>query len=346
MNFYDFAKQNNLQAYRIKQFEQAYYKQLVESFDEITVFPKSLRDALNQSCSFSTLTARESLETSDNKVNTNTIKTAFTTFDKNIVEAVLIREKDRNTVCVSSQIGCPLGCVFCATGKLGFKRNLSADEIVEQVLYFARHLKNSGQKVTNIVYMGMGEPLLNFQNVMESIEIINSPGKFELGQRNITISTAGVLPTLSELFSKKHQFHIAISLHAPNQRIREILMPSAKFITYETLLNLAFTYCSEFHKRITYEYVLLEGLNDSLENAEELADRLIGHPLYSHVNLIMYNEISVEKLPKDLNLKRCSNNQANRFADVLRKNRISCTIRYSQGEEINSACGQLAGKSQ
>jgi len=345
MNFYEYAKEKNLPNFRIKQFEHAFYKELVNNFDEITVFSQTLRDDLKAECVFSSLTEGQTLTSTDGLTTKSTLKTA----EGLLIETVLIQEKDRNTICVSSQIGCAMGCVFCATGHMGFTRNLTTDEIVDQVLHFARILKGQDRKVTNIVYMGMGEPLLNYENVMKSIEIITDAGKFGLGQRNITVSTVGVLPNLHALFSKKRQFRIAISLHAPNQSIREQLVPSAKSLVFNDLLQLAFAYCDQFKKRITYEYVLLAGINDSNADAEELVVYFIRHELYTHINLIMYNEVETDsevtgKVQSVITLERSSNNRANTFAQVLRDNGIPCTIRYSQGEDIKGACGQLAIK--
>lgn len=320
-----------LQKFRLDQFRRGYYLNLNSTIDEFTELSKDLREELKANSSLDSLTAiKENIEA-------NSMKVLFKTADDKNIESVLISEKDRNTVCVSTQIGCPVGCQFCATGTLGLSRNLTTDEIVEQVIYFARLLKKRGQKVTNVVYMGMGEPTLNLENVKSSLQILNDEKLFGLGMRNFTISTVGIINILPSLLESKNQFRIAISLHAPSQQLREQLIPIARQNPFDKLLAITKNYALKQNKRVTYEYIMLKDINDSLEDAQKLAELFRGLEKLTFINLIMYNTVIGKPFV------RSSNSQAHRFADILRQNHIPCYIRFSGGEEINGACGQLAG---
>jgi 23S rRNA (adenine2503-C2)-methyltransferase len=326
-----YFKDRNIPAYRFKQFNKAIYQTLATSFDEITEFPKDLREELKENFNFTTLTIAKEI------VGTDSSKTAFKTIDGLVIETVLIRAKNRITICVSCQVGCPAKCAFCATGQLGFKRNLTSDEIVEQFLHFARSLKKSDKKISNIVFMGMGEPMLNYDNVLKSIEIFTNPDMIGLGKRNITVSTVGIIASLSKLLESKNQFRIAISLHAPNQEIREQIIPIAKQNRFDDLLAVTTSYAKTSNKRVTYEYILIKNLNDSYENAVELANKFKGINHLTFINLIMYNPVT------HATFERTSNNNAYRFLDVLKSYGIPAFIRFSEGQEIEGACGQLAG---
>ena len=326
--FKRFVKKYNLPSYRVSQIHSQYYRALISSWEELSTWPKDLREKLKEEIHFSELTYI-SKETSESD---NTIKVLFKTEKGNFVESVLMKEKDRNTVCVSCMSGCPVGCIFCATGQMGLNELLNENQILDQVLYFARELKLENEKVTNIVYMGMGEPMYNLESVAHSINILTDPEKVALGRRRATVSTAGDIQNLKKFLNMKLGVKLAVSLHAPNQELRDMLMPKISIKNpLSELFALLDSYVNESNKRITYEYVLLRDLNDTKEHAKELAtllkDRL------ALVNLINYNENECLPFKKSLNSKQ--------FQDILLKSGITCTIRKSYGEDIKGACGQL-----
>lgn len=327
----DFATKHNLKGYRIDQFNNQFYKQAINSFEELTTWPKDLREKLKKEVEFSTL---EHLK--DNYSSTgDTIKTEFQTKDGFPLETVLMQYKDgRNSVCVSCMSGCPVGCEFCATGKMGFNRNLTHREIVDQIMYFERMLAKKEKSVTNIVFMGMGEPMLNLENIEKVVEVINSPKKLSIGIRRVTISTVGYVPQMREYFTDRHTPRLAISLHAPNQKLREKIMPTiSKLHPLDELFNFVDWYEKELNKRITYEYTLIKGINDQPEHAIELS-KLLFHRL-ALVNVIRFNPSSFLpfEAPKEETLQR--------FVKILNNRDIKTTIRYSMGDKIGGACGQL-----
>jgi 23S rRNA (adenine2503-C2)-methyltransferase len=231
-------------------------------------------------------------------------------------------------------VGCPVNCSFCATGKLGFGGNLDSREIIDQVLHFGRILKSENQKITNVVFMGMGEPLLNLQNILSAIQILSDPSKFNLGSRRITISTSGYIPQLQQLIDSGFRGRLAISLHAPNQELRSILMPVAKVYPLDKLLKTLDGYTKLTGKRISYEYILIDQVTDDLEQAKQLVD-LFKHRL-AHINLIPYNPIPNSEFV------RPSKNRIHEFSHVLEQADIPHTIRVTMGDDISAACGQLA----
>ncbi|HLD11561.1 MAG TPA: 23S rRNA (adenine(2503)-C(2))-methyltransferase RlmN [Patescibacteria group bacterium] len=327
-----FAKEHNLPSFRLNQFYLAFYGQAISSFDELTTWPIELREELKANLVFSSLTL-EKLHISSTKDTYKALMKRVA--DGQYIEAVLMRHKDgRNTVCVSCMVGCPVGCVFCATGRMGFLVKLSAQEIVDQVLFFQRLLKKEDVQVSQVVFMGMGEPMLNLEEVEKAVAILTDPKKFGMSDRRITVSSSGYVPQLETLFSHGFGGQIAISLHAPSQKLRETLMPVAKVYPLEILLKVLDTYTNSTHKRVSYEYVLLKGVNDQEEHALELSRLLCGKS--AHVNLIPYNPIP------DGQFERPSRNQARRFQEILTHQGISSTIRVTMGDEIHAACGQLA----
>lgn len=331
-----FTKQHTLPIFRLKQFNLAFYKDLISSYDELTTWPKDMRAALSIAIPFSTILPVKNMQSSDG----GTEKVLFQRIsDKKCFESVLMKHDDgRNSVCVSCMIGCPLGCRFCATGKMRFIDNLSPREIVDQVLHFARILRKEKQSVTNIVFMGMGEPLLNFENVMEAVKILNNPELFGLGMRRITISTSGITPQIKELAKRGYKGRLALSLHAPNQHLRETIMPIAKKYVLPELIASIKSYAVRTQLRVSYEYILIDQINDQPEHAYSLV-KLIGNgnPELSHINLIPYNPV------KDTDYKRSTLKSIHVFAHILTKNNISNTIRVTMGDDIKAACGQLAG---
>lgn len=321
--------QKQLPRYRIEQFNKAYYQEYIKNWDELTTYPKQLREQLKAETPFNHLELKN-LQISKQD---NTHKALFKTPKGNYVETVLMQEKDRNTVCVSCMSGCPVGCTFCATGSMGLNENLDHNQIVEQVLFYSRILKKENKKVTNIVYMGMGEPMLNLDNVTHSIKILIDSEKFGISRRHITVSTCGYIQQLEKFLKEDLGVKIAISLHAPNQELRDRLMPTvSKTNPLEELMNLLDRFVDDRNKRITYEYVLLKGINDTDEHAEELSDLLYNR--LALVNLIDYNSNPYREFEK-------SNNTEN-FMDILLNNGINTTLRKSYGNDIAGACGQLA----
>ena len=305
-------------------------KKKIDSINDIKVLPSNFRDKLIQEgFVIGGLALKEKYLAND-----GTLKLLLTTSDHQFIETVGIPSGNRLTACVSSQVGCPMDCKFCATGKEGLKRSLNAGEILDQILFLQSEMK---QKVTNIVFMGMGEPLLNMDQLLLSIRSINED--FNISQRRITVSTVAIKNKIIQLshYSQerlgKCQFTLAISLHAPNQEIREKIIPSAK--TYQ--INNIIKDCREFvlntGRRISFEYILLNGLNDQLKHADELSKLIKG--FQCHVNLIQYNQI--EEMPFCQSSKKIAKN----FKERLIKNGINVSFRKSRGLEKNAACGQL-----
>jgi 23S rRNA (adenine2503-C2)-methyltransferase len=230
--------------------------------------------------------------------------------------------------------GCPVGCEFCATGKMGFNRNLTYREIVDQIMHFQRLLSKKDESVTNVVFMGMGEPMLNLENVEKAVEIINDPKKLSIGIRRVTISTVGYVPQMREYFTDRHKPRLAISLHAPNQKIRERLMPKiSKLHPMDELFDFLDWYEKKLNKRVTYEYTLIKGINDRSEHAIELSKLLYNRLAF--VNIIRFNPSRVLpfKAPKEETVQR--------FVKILNNRDINTTIRYPMGDKISGACGQL-----
>lgn len=328
-----FATDNQLPKYRIGQFNKSYYQDFVNSYDEITTFPKDLRDKLKETLPFSSLTLQKEFISKDK----GTIKYLFERISNNkCFETVLMKHRDgRNTVCVSCMIGCPVGCVFCATGKMGFIDNLSSNEIVDQILFVARKLKIEKLKITNIVFMGMGEPLLNLENVLKAIEIITDENKMAMSVRRITISTSGIISKMKELLKLKYKGRLALSLHAPNQQLREKLIPIAKNNPIEELVLLMKQHAARTQKQVSFEYILIDGVNDTPKHALELV-RLLNFN-FAHVNLIPYNQIEGQRFQKS-KMKNIKD-----FEGILTEAQVSNTLRVTMGDDIKAACGQLAG---
>ena len=315
--------------YRLEQAKKALFYDLIQNWQEAATLPLSLREELNKKCPIEI-----SAKTFVSK-DKNTIKALLILKDDLKIETVLMRHKDkRNTICVSSQVGCPLNCSFCATGKMGFKRNLEVWEIVEQVLFFARYLKKIKERITNIVFMGMGEPFLNYQNVIGAIKILNDKEGFNLGARYFSISTIGIIEGIEKLTKEELQINLAISLHAPDDGLRSKLMPINKKYPIKKILNAVDDYIKKTRRRVMFEYIMIKNLNDSEEHAKTLA-RLMKKPLY-FVNLISYNPTGI--------FKPSSSSRIKKFKGILEKEGVIVTQRYRFGKDIEGACGQLAGK--
>ena len=330
MDFLKFQKLFDAEPrYRFGQAKKALFQDLIESWQEAAVLPLELREKLNKECSIGIL-AKEFVSKGK-----NTIKALIALNDGLKIEAVLMKHQARrNTVCVSSQVGCPLNCLFCATGKMGFERNLEVWEIVEQVLFFSRLLKKSKEKITNVVFMGMGEPFLNYQNVMEAIRILNDKEGFNLGARHFSISTAGITEGIGALAREKLQINLAISLHAAADEARSKLMKVNNKYPIGKILRAVDDYIKKTKRRVMFEYIMIKDFNDSAEDAQKLAV-LMKKPL-RFVNLVSCNPTEDLKPSLPLSVKR--------FKEVLEKNSVTVTQRYRFGQDIEAACGQLAAK--
>lgn len=316
------VQQQGQPAYRGKQLHDWIYHKGVKSLADISVFPKSWRMEM------------ENIPIGRSKIHyrsvagDRTVKYLLQLTDGQIVETVGIPSDKRLTVCVSTQVGCPMACDFCATGKGGFKRNLSRAEIVDQVLTVQEDFE---QRVSNVVFMGMGEPLLNTENVLDAIKSVNQD--VGIGQRSLTVSTVGIRDRIRQLAEAHLQITLAVSLHAPNQALREQIIPSAKPYPIEDLLAECREYVEITGRRVTFEYILLAGVNDLPEHAKELTQRLRG--FQSHVNLIPYNPI------QEVDYKRPNRDRIQAFTQILQQQKIAVSVRYSRGLEADAACGQL-----
>ncbi|MBD2432930.1 MULTISPECIES: 23S rRNA (adenine(2503)-C(2))-methyltransferase RlmN [Fischerella] len=316
------VQQQGQPGYRGKQLHDWIYNKGVRSLADISVFPKQWRAEVAEiPIGRSTIHYRS-------VAPDGTVKYLLKLADGFIIETVGIPTEKRLTVCVSTQVGCPMACDFCATGKGGYKRNLARHEIVDQVLTVQEDFQ---QRVSNIVFMGMGEPLLNTDNVLAAIQSLNQD--VGIGQRNITVSTVGIRDRIRQFAQNQLQVTLAVSLHAPNQTLREKLIPSARPYKIDDLLTECREYVEITGRRVSFEYILLAGVNDLPEHAAELAKRLRG--FQSHVNLIPYNPIS------EVDYQRPNRDRIQAFVQVLKQHHIAVSVRYSRGLEADAACGQL-----
>ncbi len=335
--------------YRSTQLWQGLYQQLWSSPDEFTSLPKDLRVKLgelyaredNSSVNkpgFQSLLPIDKLTSSDGE----TVKTLFSITGGQLIETVLMRYDRRNTLCISTQAGCAMGCVFCATGQMGFKRQLSSGEIIEQVLYYGRQLAREGEQVTNIVVMGMGEPFHNYEATMAAIRRLNDPNGFNLGARRFTISTVGLVPGIRRFTQEHSQVNLAISLHAADDELRTQLRPIGKKYLLDELFEACQEYIQGTHRRLSFEWALIQGINDTPEQASKLAKRLnplrLSGSILCHVNLIPLN-------PTHRYAGHASSHErALVFRELLEREGSPCTIRLRRGIDIQAGCGQLAGE--
>jgi len=312
--------------YRLKQAKSAVFKDLIDDWQQAKVLPQELRRKLGEDCPLQ-IEARV-FDSPDGAA-----KAISTLRDGLKIESVLLwHAGGRNTVCVSSQAGCPLGCQFCLTGKIGFKRNLDYFEIVEQVLFFARFLRKDKQKITNIVFMGMGEPFLNYDNVLEAIKTLNDKDGFNLGARHFSISTVGITEGIEKLAEEKLQVNLAVSLHAPDDESRFKIMPINKQYPLERILGAVRNYIEKTKRRVMFEYIMIKDVNDSDEYAKKLA-KLLSKVTPSFVNLISYNPTGIFKPSSVQRIKK--------FKEILEKEGVSVTQRHRFGQDLKAACGQL-----
>ena len=340
-------------AYRTKQIWQGLYTHLYNSAEQFTNLPKSLREKMSEQFTFLPFKEKLFLDSADGY----TRKTLFELPDGHLIEAVLMRygdpadnpqitapaagsanlrgAKNRRTLCISTQAGCAMGCVFCATGQLGFKRHLTSGEIVAQVVYYAHMLKQENEVVTNVVLMGMGEPFHNYENTMAAIDRLNNSDGYNFGARRFTISTVGLVPQIRRFADEKRQVNLAISLHAVDDETRLAIMPVNKRYKIHEVIDACKYYVEKTGRRVTFEWALINGVNDTPEVARKLATHLKG--LLCHVNAIPLNPTT------GYQGKATTRESAAGFKSALEEAGIPCTIRMRRGIDIGAGCGQLAG---
>lgn len=322
----DYFAQKSLPSYRAKQVFSWLHQKKVENIDQMTSISAQLRAELNEDFYINYIKIAKKLVSADD----NTVKYIYSLQDGSFIETVHMQYHYGNSVCISTQVGCKMGCKFCASTKAGFERNLTPSEMLLQIY---RIEKESVQPISNLVLMGIGEPLENFQNVMRFFELLSSPLGRNFSLRRITLSTCGVVPAIYELMEKNLPITLSISLHAPNDTLRRAIMPIAHRYKIDELFKACDDYANRTHRRISYEYALIKGVNDSEANAKELADRLSGK--LCHVNLIPINEIP------ETDYKPSGRKAIEAFRNTLEKRGISVTVRRKLGKDINAACGQL-----
>ncbi|MEY9969950.1 23S rRNA (adenine2503-C2)-methyltransferase [Lysinibacillus sp. RC46] len=324
----EWLKENGEKPFRAAQIFDWLYNKRVKTFEEMSNLSKGLREKLEASFSLTTLSTIIKQESKD-----GTIKFLFQLQDGYSIETVLMRHEYGNSVCVTTQVGCRIGCTFCASTLGGLKRHLLAGEIVEQVVKVQQTLDELDERVSHIVIMGIGEPFDNYEAMMNFLKVINHEKGLNIGARHITVSTSGIVPKIYEFADEQLQINFAVSLHAPNQEDRQKLMPIARAYKLDELMEAVRYYTKKTGRRVTFEYGLMSGENDSVEIAEELSALIKG--LKCHVNLIPVNYVP------ERDYVRTSRSQIFAFEKTLKKNGINVTIRREQGSDIAAACGQL-----
>lgn len=333
-----FLEERKQPAYRLAQAKRAFYVELQDSWDAVTAWPAALREEAKIAVPWSAMTP---LVTQESKAG-DTVKTLFSCADGAKIETVLMRHEDgdRNTVCISSQVGCPMACTFCATGTMGLKRQMTADEIAEQVVFYVRWLRKKGEqtegpeRAVNVVFMGMGEPMNNYGEVMKSVRILNDKAGLNIGARHISISTCGVVPGILKLADEPEQVNLAVSLHSAVDATRTKIMPVNNAYNVTKLMRAVREYTEKTNRKVFFEYLMLKGINDTAAEADSLADLLQENPRLYHVNVIKYHDTDMfESTPRDGRME---------FIERLRQRGIPVTHRRTFGEDIDAACGQLA----
>ncbi len=323
--------ENSMKPFHGKQIFRWLYHKRVKSFDEMSDISKKMIEKLKEDFSMEEL-GIVSMQTSKD----GTKKFLFEMDDGSLVESVLMVFDYGFSACLSSQVGCNMGCNFCASGLLKKQRDLRSDEIVSQALMIQRELDKDGERLGNIVVMGTGEPFDNYDNVMKAMSIINEPLGLEIGARHISISTCGLVPGIRRFAKENLQYNLAISLHAPNNALRDTLMPINKAYPLEVLFDALHEYCSLNNRRLTFEYLLLKDVNDSPKQADQIAELLKG--MNAYINLIPYNKVD------EKDYETSSDENALRFYDLLKKRNVAVTLRQKKGDDIDAACGQLRAK--
>ncbi|CAM4285003.1 23S rRNA (adenine2503-C2)-methyltransferase [Paenibacillus endophyticus] len=324
-------KDNGEPAFRGGQLFDWLYVKRVKSFEDMSNLSKTLRDKLEESFQFVTLSEITKFESKD-----GTVKFLFGLHDAHAIETVIMRHNYGNSICVTTQVGCRIGCTFCASTLGGLKRNLTAGEIVAQVVTAQQMLDATGERVSSIVIMGSGEPFENYDATMTFLRIMIHEKGLNIGQRHITVSTSGIVPSMYKFAEENTQINLALSIHAPNDALRSKLMPVNRRFPFEDVMAACHNYIAKTGRRITFEYALIGGVNDRAEHAQELADVLQG--MLCHVNLIPVNHVP------ERNYVRTPREDIFEFQRVLERNKVSVTIRREQGHDIAAACGQLRAK--
>lgn len=326
-----YLKSRNLKPFHAKQIFKWLYDKKINDFSEMTDISKKLIEELNRDFYIDRLKTVTCQKSKD-----GTKKYLFELNDGCLIESVLMVFDYGFSACLSSQVGCNMGCTFCASGLLKKQRNLEASEIVLQVMEIQRELDKDGNRLGNIVLMGTGEPFDNYDNVMKALSIINSPYGIEIGARHISVSTSGIVPMIKRFANEGFQYNLAISLHAPNNELRSRLMPVNNAYPLEDLFDALRIYSDNNNRRLTFEYLLLRDINDQKEHVLQIKQLLRG--LNAYINLIPYNEV------KENDYKTTSEENALRFYDLLKKNGVAVTLRTKKGDDIDAACGQLRAK--
>jgi 23S rRNA (adenine2503-C2)-methyltransferase len=327
-------------AYRARQLWEWLYVHLADSFDQMTSLPKSLRERLASETTIGVPEVADTLSSEDGEARKDLLRLA----DGETVEAVLMRYERRRTACISTQVGCSVGCAFCATGQMGFRRNLTTGEIVAQALHFARILQAEGERLSNVVFMGMGEPLLNYEATLAAVRRLIDPQGLNIGQRHITLSTVGVVPGIERLAGEAGhqggplQITLAISLHAATDQLRDQLVPMNRRYNLDALFAACHEYVRRTGRRVSFEWALIEGVNDTPQQAQALAARLVG--IHSHVNLIPLNPTA------DYGGEPSSNETLDAFTKELERRHVPYTVRIRRGIDIQAGCGQLRQRHQ
>ena len=320
-------------SFRVKQIVEWLWKKHAHSFDEMTDLSKDLRKQLVDHFTLPALQINATQQSED-----GTLKTRFRTFDDHMIEGVLIPTSERKTACVSSQVGCSLSCKFCATGTMDRKRNLTFDEIYDQVVYINQQSEAAHEKhLSNIVFMGMGEPLMNYNNVLKAIEKITSPEGLGMSPRRITVSTAGLVKQIRQLGDDGVKFNLAISLHAPNDKKRNEVMPINESNNIKSLIDAINYFYKKTGNEISFEYILFRDFNDSEKDAEELT-KIYRQVPADLINVIEYNAVD------HFGFDKPDEDGFEKFVGYLQKNRVNVRVRRSRGKDIDAACGQLANK--
>ena len=324
----DYLEENHIKAFHAKQIFRWIYDKRINDFDLMTDLSKNLITKLKDDFTISPLTVKDRQISKD-----GTQKFLFELEDQTLVESVLMIFDYGFSACLSSQVGCNMGCSFCASGLLKKQRDLTAGEIVSQALMIQKQLDEDGERLGNIVVMGTGEPFDNYDNVMRAMNILNDPYGLQIGSRHISISTCGIVPGIKRFAKENLQYNLAISLHAPNDELRSSLMPVNKAYPLAVLFDALKEYSTLNNRRLTFEYLLLKGVNDSKKEADEIRDLLKG--LNAYINLIPYNKVS------EKDFETSDDENALRFYDLLKKIGVAVTLRQKKGDDIDAACGQL-----
>ena len=322
----DEFKRQGLPAFRATQVYQWMHVKLAAGFEEMTNLSKEQRRELAQKYDYVCL---QPVRIQESQID-GTKKFLFELSDGNYVESVFMRYRHGNSVCISSQVGCKMGCKFCASTLDGWERNLLASEMLDQIYAITRSV---GERISNVVVMGTGEPLDNFDNLVRFIRLLTNEDGLHISQRNITVSTCGIIPGIWKFAEDAPQVNLAVSLHAPNQELRQKTMPVARKYGYDELMKACREYTERTGRRITFEYALIDGVNDTKECAEELAARLRGW--LAHVNLIPLNEVSGREY------RKAQAENVRRFREILERQHVAVTVRRTLGSDIDAACGQL-----